>query len=392
MAWNESGNGNENKPKDPWRHDDGNGQPPDLDKLMLDLQRKLKGMMGGKGGGTGNIPPQGGQGMPNFNFRWVLIALFVIYVLSGIYIVKPAEQAVVLQFGKYVTEVGPGPHWLPPIIRSKRVLNVEEIHDIKHRNRMLTGDENIVSIDVKVQYRVGNIKDYLFNLVDPVYSLQEATDSAIRQVVGASTLDEILTTERGRVRDEIRQQLEETLALYQAGILVTDVAMEAARPPEEVQEAFDDAIKASEDEDRMINQAKAYREHVIPIARGNAERVLADARAYAQEIQLKADADATRFSAILSEYKKAPTVTRRRMYLDTLQNVYGQTSKIIVDSKGGNNVFYLPLDQLAKASGNAQKPENVLNIPTQPPMQASSTKSRASTTTDTYRSRERDRR
>lgn len=358
MAWNEPGRGNDN---DPWRQGGkrgGDQQPPDLDKVFKDLVNQFKRALGGKPvkrNGNGDQPPRGPQkGLFGIGFGAIAAILVVIYVLSGIYIVSPQERAAVFQFGKFVKEVGPGPHWLPPIIRSKKTVDVESVHDSRHRNRMLTKDANIVFVELTVQYRIGNLENYLFNVVDPIYSLEEATDSAIRQVIGTSTLDEILTAQRAKIRDEIRAQLVETLELYKPGLLITDVAMQPARAPDEVKEAFDDAIKAEEDENRMIDQARAYRARVVPIAQGHAERLLADARAYARTIVLEAEGDVERFNAILPEYRKAPTVTRKRMYIDTIQRVMGDTTKIVVDSKGGNNVFYMPLDQILKEAEKAK--------------------------------------
>lgn len=380
MAWNEPGRGNQ---QDPWRQGNkkgGDNQPPDLDKLLVDLQNKLKGFFGGSSGNGGNgqgpkqaFPPSGPTGM-KFSFKAIAAAVLVIYLLSGIYIVAPAERGAVFQFGRFIKEVEPGPHWLPPIIRSKKIVNVEQVHTSRHSNLMLTKDENIVFVELTVQYRVGNLENYLFNVVDPVYSLEEATDSALRQVVGISTLDEILTEQRAKVRDEIRQQLDETLALYQSGLLVTDVAMQPARAPNEVKEAFDDAIKAQEDEQRMINQAQAYRERIVPVAQGHAERILADARANASEVQLRANGDVDRFEAILPEYKKAPAVTRKRMYLDTMSRVFIDSSKIVVDTKGGNNVFYLPLDQIMKEAEKIRASNDPMKTP-----QYSSTQQKAPT-------------
>jgi membrane protease subunit HflK len=371
MAWNEPGRGNQ---PDPWRQGDGkrNGgnQPPDLDKLLGELQGKFKLWLGGKGngnGGSGNnkpsfTPPSGPMNI-KFGAPAIAAVIFGLYLLSGIYIVAPAERAAVFQFGRFVKEVGPGPHWLPSIIRSKKIVNVEQVHTSRHSNLMLTKDENIVFVELTVQYRVGNLEHYLFSVVDPVYSLEEATDSALRQVVGVSTLDEILTEQRAKVRDEIRKQLDETLALYKAGLLVTDVALQPARAPNEVKEAFDDAIKAQEDEQRMINQAQAYRERIVPIAQGQAERILADARANASEVQLRAAGDVERFDAILPEYKKAPGVTRKRMYMDTMEKILGDTSKIVVDTKGGNNVFYLPLEQIMKEAEKLRAAPDPLKAP-----------------------------
>ncbi len=366
MAWNEPGNGNQ---PDPWRQGGKQpgqgGQPPDLDKLLLDLQNKFKNFLGGSGSGNKPNQPNNPPAGTGFNpgFRIIAAVLLGIYILSGLYIVAPAERAAVFQFGRYVKEVGAGPHWLPQIIRSKQVVNVEEVHTSRHSNLMLTKDENIVFVEVTVQYRVGNLPDFLLNVVDPVYSLEEATDSALRQVIGVSTLDDILTEQRAKVRDEIRKQLEDTLALYKSGLLITDVALQPARAPNEVKEAFDDAIKAQEDEQRMINQAQAYRERIVPIAQGHAERILADARANAQEVKLRAAGDVDRFESILPEYKKAPEVTRKRMYLDSMQRVLKNTSKIIVDTKGGNNVFYLPLEQIMKEAEKLKASPNPLQAP-----------------------------
>lgn len=370
MAWNEPGRGNQ---PDPWRQGkdkrDGGNQPPDLDKLLGELQNRFKRFLGGSSGnGNGGqgpkvvFPPSGPAGM-KFGLKAIAGLIFGVYLLSGIYIVAPAERAAVFQFGRYVKEVGPGPHWLPSIIRSKQIVNVEQVHTSRHSSLMLTKDENIVFVELTVQYRVGNLEHYLFSVVDPVYSLEEATDSALRQVVGVSTLDEILTEQRAKVRDEIRKQLDETLALYKAGLLVTDVAMQPARAPNEVKDAFDDAIKAQEDEQRTINQAQAYRERIVPIAQGHAERILADARANGREVQLRAAGDVDRFEAILPEYKKAPGVTRKRMYIDTMQRVLSDTSKIIVDTKGSNNMFYLPLEQIMKEAEKLRVSPNPLQPP-----------------------------
>lgn len=362
MSWNEPGRGNQ---PDPWRKNGGN-QPPDLDKLLGELQNKLKSWLGGgKGNGPKIVNTAGGGDKPPMKFSFSAIAGVIVglYILSGIYIVAPAERAAVFQFGRFVTEVGPGPHWLPSLIRTKKIVNVEQVHTSRHSNLMLTKDENIVFVELTVQYRVGNLENYLFSVVDPVYSLEEATDSAIRQVVGVSTLDEILTEQRAKVRDEIRKQLDDTLNLYKAGLLVTDVALQPARAPNEVKEAFDDAIKAQEDEQRMINQAQAYRERIVPVAQGQAERILADARGYSREVELRAAGDVDRFNSILPEYQKAPGVTRKRMYMDTMQRVFGDTSKIVVDTKGGNNVFYLPLEQIMKEAQKLRTSPEILKAP-----------------------------
>ncbi len=347
---------------DPWRGSEAG--PPDFDKVLLAFKRKLDGLFGRKPGFASST---GGNGFSGA-FRIALIALVLFYVGSGIYIVKPPERAAVFQFGKFVKEVGRGSHWLPPIIRSKTIVNVDEIHTSRHRNRMLTKDENIVFVEMTVQYKVGNLEDYLFSVVDPSYSLEEAADSAIRQIVGISTLDEILTAQRAKVRDAIREQLQQTLQLYRTGLTITDVAMQPARAPEEVKESFDDAIKAQEDEQRMINQAQAYRERILPIALGHAQRILADARAYAGETTLRAAGDVARFDALLSAYKEAPVVTRRRMYLDTISGILADAPKIMVDNKGSNAMMYLPLDQLLKGRTPTTLPEAPPSVGTPSPV------------------------
>lgn len=354
MAWNEPGS---DKNKDPWSSGNrqNEGQPPDLDEVLRKMQEKLNSVFGG-GRGNRNTqkpdnvsdirPPQATR----FGVGLIIAVLLAIYVLSGIYIVKPAERAVVFQFGRFVKEVGPGPHWLPLFIRSKEVVNVERIMDSTHNSRMLTSDENIIVVQLAVQYKVNNLPNYLFNVIDPNRSLKEATDSAIRQVVGQSTLDDVLTERRSEIRDEIRKQIEETLAIYQSGLLITDVNLQPARPPEEVKDAFDDAIKAQEDEERLINLANAYRRRVLPTAEGQVQRVLADARAYETEVKLRAQADVERFNRLLPQYKNAPEVTRERLYLDTMESVLSRISKIVIDNPNGQQVMYLPLDQFMKKS------------------------------------------
>lgn len=354
MSWNEPDN-NKNS-NDPWnspgKRTPNSNQPPDLDKIILELHNKFKRAMSGRGPTGGDRPPFGGSTFnpKSFPLKIIGIAILVVYILSGIYIVRPGEQAVVFQFGRYVKSVGPGPHWLPSLIRTKTKMDVQQVRSSSHRNRMLTGDENIVEIEAVVQWRIDNLPNYLFNLVNPQYTLSEATDSAIRQVVGSSPLEQLITSERASRRDEIARILKETLELYQAGIYVTAVEMGVASYPEEVKEAFDDAIKAREDQDRTINEAEAYRERVVPVARGQAQRVLAEARAYVAQKELIAEGDVERFNRVLTEYKKAPGVTRRRMYIDTMESVLGDMNKIMVDNKAGNNVLYLPLDQMAKQS------------------------------------------
>ncbi|GAB4393604.1 MAG: FtsH protease activity modulator HflK [Gammaproteobacteria bacterium] len=338
MAWNEpNGNG-----KDPWsgRKDQG---PPDLDEAWRKLRAKLF------GSGRNNDSQGGGFGLGNgglLSFGLIAIGILVLWVLSGIFIVAPAEQAVVLRLGRYIKTVGSGPHWIPTFIDRKYVVNVEKISNYAYGALMLTADENIVSVQAAVQYRIANPRDYLFNVVNPDGSLQQAMASALRQVVGHSKLDDVLTTGRAVVRQSVREQLERILKIYNTGIQVMDVAMQPATAPEEVKDAFDDAIRAQEDEQRIINKAEAYSRGVVPIAEGRAKRILQEAEAYKQEVILNAKGNTSRFLALLPEYLLAPKVTRERLYLDAMQAVLSRTSKVLVDIKEGNNILYLPLQQL----------------------------------------------
>jgi len=354
MSWNGPNGGKE---QDPWSGGSRPPAPPDLDEVLRRLQKKLAQLFGKRPTlKTVDREPQ----TPSFSgmisgpwIKLILGAVLLIYLFSGIYIVEPYARAAVFQFGRFIYTVGPGPHWLPRGIRSKVIVNVDQVMTSRHSNRMLTKDENIVSVEVAVQYKVNNLEDYLFNVVDPTHSLQEATDSAIRQVIGESRLDDILTEKRAFIRDEIRQQLENMLALYKPGLVITDVAMQPAKAPDEVKDAFDDAIKAQEDEQRLVNKAQAYTEQVTRFAEGRAERELAEARAYAESVNLRAVADIDRFNRLLPEYRAAPEVMRERLYLEMVEQVLSQGHKIIASDKG-QNVLYLPLDQLKQQRKSAE--------------------------------------
>jgi membrane protease subunit HflK len=349
MAWNDSGDGGK---KDPWGSG-GKQQPPDLDELLKKLQQKLAGLFGaGKQGATSSGKGGGSRSKGNtLGVATIGIILLVVWALSGFFIVRPAEQAVILQFGKYVKTMDPGLHWIPRFIRSKEIVNVEKIDNFAYTAQMLNKDENIVQVSIAVQYRVADPENFLFNVVNPIESLQQATASSLRQVVGHTTLDEVLTTGREKVRQDVSELLKEVLARYKTGIQITDVAMQPARAPDEVKEAFDDAIKAQEDEQRFVNQAQAYTASVLPIARGRAARILQEAEAYKEQTLLEARGESARFLAILTQYNKAPGVTRDRLYLDALEDVYNNSNKILLDvTQGSNNILYLPLDRMGLAS------------------------------------------
>ncbi len=345
MGWN-----GPEKGKDPWG---GKSQPPDLDEALKRLQEKLKKAFlrasdkqssqpqaADSGGGTSNASGAGFLAMMS------MFVILVLWALSGIFIVDPAEQAVILRFGKYVETVGPGPHWIPRFISSKTVLNVDRVSDYSYSAQMLTKDENLVSVAVAVQYRIGDLQAYLFNVADPEESLQQATSSALRQVVGTTTLDQIITEGREAWGNSVQDSLIKTLARYKTGIVIVNVSPQPARAPENVQDAFDDAIKAQEDEKRFKEQAGAYAARVVLIAEGNARRIYEEAKAFAEQVVLRAEGETAEFLQLLPEYTRSPFVTGERMYLDAMQKILNASSKIIVDGKAGN-LMYLPLDKLA---------------------------------------------
>lgn len=351
MGWNEP-----DKDKDRWS---GKKQPPDLDEALKHLQNKLKKTFMGNGKGSGRSgSDSGGAGIMA---GIIFVIALVLWALSGIFIVDPAEQAAVLRFGKYVETVGPGPHWIPRLISSKKIVNVDRVSDYSYSAQMLTKDENLVSVSLVVQYRIGDLEDYLFNVSDPIESLQQATSSALRQVIGHTSLDEIITEGRDIWGGKVQETLIEILKRYKTGILVVNVSPQPARAPESVQDAFDDAIKAQEDEKRYTEQARAYEAQVVPIAKGNAKRILAEARAYAQQIVLNAKGETAEFERLLPIYLKAPYITSERLYLDAIQQVLSKSSKIIVDGKSGN-LMYLPLEKLMNPNNQAPVANNQQNM------------------------------
>jgi modulator of FtsH protease HflK len=340
------------KDKTPWGSKD---QPPDLEEALKRLQRQFKKMFstGGKlkpANASGEDSETGGP----FVAIFLVIAALVLWALSGIFIVDPPEEAAILRFGKYVKTVGPGPHWIPRIIESKVLMNVDRVSDYSYTAQMLTRDENLVSVALVVQYRIGDLEAYLFNVSDPIESLQQATSSALRQVIGTTRLDEIITEGRELWGSNVQESLVAILSSYKTGIKVVNVSPQPARAPENVQDAFDDAIKAQEDEKRFKEQARAYEAHVVPIAEGNAKRVIASSKAGAEQVVLRAKGDVAEFLALLPEYLRSPVVTSERLYLEVMQQVLSRSSTIVVDGKAGN-LLYLPLDKL----GGPNKPVNV---------------------------------
>lgn len=355
MAWNEPGGNSNNNDRDPWggrRGGDRKG-PPDLDEAFRKLQDSLNSMFGGRkssgGGATGNRRG-GGFGL----IAIVVAVIAAMWLYSAIYVVDEQEQAVVLRFGKYYETVGPGLNiYFPPIDR-KFQENVTRERAYSKQGQMLTEDENIVEVPLTVQYKITNLKDFVLNVDQPEVSLQHATDSALRHVVGSTSMDQVLTEGREQVATDTRERLQRFLDNYRTGITVTQVNVQSAAAPREVQEAFDDVIRAREDEQREKNQAEAYANGVIPEARGQAQRIIEEANGYRDAVVSRAEGEASRFKALLAEYRKAPQVTRERLYLETLQEVYANTSKVLVTGdKGQNNLLYLPLDKMIQGRSGA---------------------------------------
>ncbi|MFC6634114.1 FtsH protease activity modulator HflK [Microbulbifer taiwanensis] len=343
MAWNEPGGNN----KDPWGGGGGkrNDGPPDLDELLRKLQQKLNGLFGG---GSGSGASGGGR----FPWSLVLIVVAVLYGLLGFYQVNANESAVVLRLGKYHSTETSGLHWNPPLIDTVTKVNMTEVRTERTTGQMLTEDASIVDVVLQVQWHIDDAESFVLRVRDPLKSLQEATDSALRHVVGSLTLNGVISQNRTQVSADTQARLQDYLDLYQTGIRVDVVNLTDAKAPREVQDAFDDVVRAREDEVRLQNEAQAYANQVIPVARGQAQRMIEEAEAYKSRVVESARGEAVRFEKLLAEYERAPQVTRERLYLDAVQQVMANASKVMVDVEGGNNMMYLPLDKLAQQSGS----------------------------------------
>ena len=332
MAWNESGNG-----KDPWKRD--GEEPIELDKIVQDWQRRFSGLFGGKGGSGGGSGGAGGF--------ILVVVLLVAWGLTGFYRVDEAERGIVQQFGAYKETTMPGLHWHWPYpIETAQLVNTIAISNYAYRTEMLTADEQYVFVDMVVQYRRADPVKYSFEVVEPDLTLQDVTESALREVVGTTMLDVLVTGRRDEIASRTREVLQATIDIYGAGITVTSISLETVNYPQAVQAAVDDAQKARNDSERFGLEADAYANDVVPRARGDAVRVLEDARGYRDRVVADAQGEAARFEALLTEYQKAPRVTRDRLYIEAVEEVYGNSSKVIVDSEGSGNLMYLPLDKL----------------------------------------------
>lgn len=360
MAWNEPGGNN----KDPWSGKGGDQGPPDLDEVVKKMQEKLGGLFGGgRGGGSGDGGGGGRSiGPSKGNIKGaailVLVGLVVLLGVKSFYTVAPAERGVVMRFGafKYITQ--PGPHFLVPFVDQVVKVDVDQISSFRHKATMLTRDENIVDIELTVQSRIQDAADYLFQDQSPEKTLRDATETAVRETIGKSDLDFILTEGRSSVAADIRERVQGLLSDYRTGLEVTSVNTQPAKPPEQVKAAFDDAIKAREDKAAVENQAQAYANEVVPKARGAGARQVEDAKAYKSRVIAMSEGETSRFLAMLSEYRKAPEVTRKRLYLQTVEDVLGKTGKVMMDAEGGNSLMYLPLDRLIKNSTGGLSPQS----------------------------------
>ena len=356
MAWNEPGNnGNDN---DPWGggRRGGDQGPPDIDEVIRNISKKLNGLFGGsRSGSGGGTSGSSNRGMSGGLLAGIAALALVVWGFLGVYIVDEAERGVVLRFGEVLDNtVQPGLHWNPPLIDEVSLVNVSELNAKTYENRaMLTTDENIIDIEVTVQYLIQDPVDYVIAVQNPELSLDNSAESAIRHVVGGNTMEQILTTGRDRVAADVEERLQDYMDVYSTGIFVSQVNVVDAQPPDAVRAAFDDVIRAREDEQRAQNQAQQYANRVIPEARGQAQRQMEEANAYKEQVIAVADGDASRFDQLLVEYSKAPEVTRQRMYIDSLQDVMTASSKIMIDVEGGNNMLYVPLDKILEQNTSA---------------------------------------
>jgi membrane protease subunit HflK len=342
MAWNDSGNG-----KNPWDRNSRQDGPPDLDKLVRDLQKKFSGLFGS--GGAGGSGSGGDSGAPLIG---VLVLLLAGWASTGFYTVDDAERGVVQRFGAYVETTQPGLRWhVPWPVESVDKVNVSAINPFKQTTSMLTSDENIVIVDMVVQFRNSDPLKFLFNVVDPVGTLADASESAIREVVGKNKMDYILGEGRLAIAQQTQVVIQQAMEEYSSGVVVTQVNLQDVNFPPQVEAAVQDAIKAREDKQRLAFEAESYANDIVPRARGAAVREIQDAEAYRERVIADAVGEASRFEALLTEYRKAPEVTRERLYIEAIESVFSNSNKVLLDAEGSGSLLYLPVDQLMKNAG-----------------------------------------
>jgi membrane protease subunit HflK len=367
MSWNEPGGDK----KDPWSGRGDQKGPPDLDEAIRSLQEKLGKFFGGGNGDDEGSPRKFYSGKSMKSLGFIAGGAVVLWALSGFYIVDEGNHGVETRFGKYIGTTQSGLNWhLPAPIERVDIVNVKQQRFIEVGYRsggseqvtgsvpkealMLTKDENYVDVRLAVQYQVKDAKQFIFNVVNPAATLKQVTESALRGVVGSSTMDFVLTQGRSEIVTLIKKEIQDVMDSYQSGIQITSVNLQDAQPPEQVQNSFEDAIKAREDQQRLINEAEAYSNDVVPKARGAAARKLQEAEGYKEQVIAQAEGETNRFSKLLAEYVKAPDVTRKRLYIESMEAVLTETNKVLVDVKGGNNLLYLPLDKMMQYQPSSQ--------------------------------------
>ncbi len=348
MGWKEPSGGKNGK--DPWGKKRGNGGgPPDLDEIVRKMQQGFGGLFGRK-------PSKVGNGSP---LIWVLAIVALVAWLSYdmVYAIDQQERGVVLRFGEYRTTLQPGLNIrFPQPIEKVIMVNVGQVRSLTHKATMLTQDENIVDTEVAVQWKINDPSSFLFNVFMPVATLKQVTESAVRNIIGKNELDFVLTEGRSEIAQRQQLLIQRVLDDYKTGILISKVEMQYSKPPEQVKAAFDDAIKAREDEQRLVNEAEAYRNDVIPKARGAAARLREESNGYKARVIAKAEGEASRFEQLLAEYNKAPEITRQRLYIDSIESVLSNTNKVLLDAEGSNSLMYLPIDQLLRRRSGGQVP------------------------------------
>jgi modulator of FtsH protease HflK len=356
MGWNEPPDGN--KDKDPWGNRGNNDGPPDLDEIIKKMQRGFGGMFGKR-------PSRIDNNNSSFPFIIVIILLACWLIYDVTYFIDEQERGAVLRLGAHVETLEPGINFrLPRPIEEVLVRNVGRVQRLTHRATMLTQDENIVDLEVAVKWKIKeDPSNFLFNVHEPVLTLKQVTESAVREVIGKSKLDYVLTEGRAEIaqkqRDLMIQILDEE---YKAGIYIESVEMLSVKPPEQVKAAFDDAIKAREDEQRYVNEAKAYQNEVIPVARGGAARLREESNGYKARVISKAEGEASRFEQLLAEYQRAPEATRERLYLDAIESVFSNSNKVFIDNDNGNSLMYLPIDKLIEQRKNNNSNPSATNF------------------------------
>jgi membrane protease subunit HflK len=389
MAWNDPG-----RNRNPWGNRPDKGTA-DLDEALRNLQRKLSQMFGGDGGdgdgrddGRGGGGGSGGGALRGFGFGTVALVLVGIWALTGFYVVDAAERGVVTRFGEYVATTEPGLRWhVPWPIEARQIINVESIEGVQEQTRMLTSDENLVDINIAVQYRRAEPVAYAFNVRDPDQTLKEVAESAIREIVGRSRLDYVLEEGRQEITAKTKELIQRTLDSYKTGVEVTTVNLQGVNVPEQVQSSQRDAIKAREDKERLGLEAQAYANDILPKAKGSAARQLEDASAYKARIVADAEGEAQRFAQLLQSYERSPGVTRQRLYYETMEDVLGNTNKVLVDTAGTGNMIYLPLDKLTEGRVRTLTLDEQRQVPATVPARESSAAETPAATVESRRER-----